>query len=296
MKSEKAAAELVAGYIRDVCPKEAAGKPRLLHLFRRLLRSVVLSYASFTREARQSHFRAVLCEVPIGIKAGVIMKTVALSLTPLKPPLEGGGVAKLRGIADRIDAYKAGDGTVWVRVVDYKTGSKKFNPEDLKLGLSLQLPIYLYSIINTKNPALLSLLGVDENRASGGADSKSEAAEKVKPAGFLYIGTAPADIQASDDNAEAGETISAPMARSGLLVMNEEILRAMDSDLKGRFIPVKLKQDGTPYAQSQRFLAEPTEFMRRFDELRGTIARISAEMRRGNAKAYPLVRGGKSPW
>ncbi len=291
---EKAAAELVAGYIRDVCPKEEAGKPRLLHLFRRLLRSVVLFIREFYEEARQSHFRAVLCEAPIGIKGRSDNENSSIVIDPIEISLEGGGVAKLRGIADRIDAYKAGDGTVWVRVVDYKTGSKKFNPEDLKLGLSLQLPIYLYSIINTKNPALLSLLGVDEN-TSGGADSKSEAAEKVKPAGFLYIGTAPADIQASDDNAEAGETISAPMARSGLLVMNEEILRAMDSDLKGRFIPVKLKQDGTPYAQSQRFLAEPTEFMRRFDELRGTIARISAEMRRGNAKAYPLVRGGKSP-
>lgn len=292
---EKAAAELVAAYISDVCPKEEAGKPRLLHLFRRLSRSVVLFIREFYEETRQSCFRTVLCEAPIGMKGrGDREESSGVVIDPIEIPLEDGGVAKLRGIADRIDAYRAGDGTVWVRVVDYKTGSKKFNPDDLKLGLSLQLPIYLYSIINSKNPALLSLLGVEED-VSGGADNKIKAAEKVKPAGFLYIGTAPADIQASDDEEGAGETISAPMVRSGLLVMNEEILRAMDADLKGRFIPVKLKQDGTPYAQSQRSLAEPTEFMRRFDELRGTIARISAEMKRGDAKAYPLVRGGKSP-
>lgn len=291
---EKAAAELVAAYISDVCPREEAGKPRLLHLFRRLSRSVVLFIREFYEEARQSRFQTVLCEAPIGIKGRGEDENGGIVIDPIEIPLEGGGVAKLRGIADRIDAYKAGDGTVWVRVVDYKTGSKKFNPDDLKLGISLQLPIYLYSIINSKNPALLSLLGVDE-KTSGGADSKAKTAEKVKPAGFLYIGTAPADIQASDDSADVTETISAPMARSGLLVMNEEILRAMDADLKGRFIPVKLKQDGTPYAQSQRSLAGPTEFMRRFDELRGTIARISAEMKRGDARAYPLVRGGKSP-
>jgi ATP-dependent helicase/nuclease subunit B len=56
-----------------------------------------------------------------------------------KPVLAGN--VRLRGKVDRIDL-----GENIFRVVDYKTGTKLAAKEDIDIGMSLQLPIYLYAI------------------------------------------------------------------------------------------------------------------------------------------------------
>ena len=49
----------------------------------------------------------------------------------------------LGGYADRIDSMD--DGTI--RVVDYKTGSKKFARSDVEIGINVQLLLYLFSVL-----------------------------------------------------------------------------------------------------------------------------------------------------
>lgn len=51
-------------------------------------------------------------------------------------------VLRLRGKIDRVDLAKK-DGKVFVRIVDYKSSSKKLNPPDLYDGSQLQLPMYM---------------------------------------------------------------------------------------------------------------------------------------------------------
>jgi ATP-dependent helicase/nuclease subunit B len=50
----------------------------------------------------------------------------------------GEQVIQVRGVIDRVDRNARGE----IRVIDYKTGSSKLAPSDLKSGLRLQLPIY----------------------------------------------------------------------------------------------------------------------------------------------------------
>ena len=47
---------------------------------------------------------------------------------------------KLRGRIDRIDTYEEG-GNVYVKVIDYKSGSKRFDLAALYYGLQLQLVV-----------------------------------------------------------------------------------------------------------------------------------------------------------
>jgi ATP-dependent helicase/nuclease subunit B len=58
----------------------------------------------------------------------------------IEEPLRAGEVS-LRGKIDRIDC-----GSGAIRIVDYKTGAESISKEDLELGISLQLPIYLYAV------------------------------------------------------------------------------------------------------------------------------------------------------
>ncbi len=61
--------------------------------------------------------------------------------TALRLPLSEGELS-LQGTIDRLDIYEAGD-TLYLRVVDYKTGDKSVDFGELDMGTQLQLPAYM---------------------------------------------------------------------------------------------------------------------------------------------------------
>ncbi|MDO5564783.1 MAG: PD-(D/E)XK nuclease family protein, partial [Eubacteriales bacterium] len=54
---------------------------------------------------------------------------------------------KIKAKVDRIDLYNHNDDTIMVNVIDYKSGSKKLDIEDIESGISLQLIFYLDRVI-----------------------------------------------------------------------------------------------------------------------------------------------------
>ena len=50
----------------------------------------------------------------------------------------------LRGSIDRVDLYHGTDGD-YLRVIDYKSGTKEFKFEEVSYGLNMQMLIYLYA-------------------------------------------------------------------------------------------------------------------------------------------------------
>ena len=62
------------------------------------------------------------------------------------PPIEIEGLdLKISGKVDRLDVCEIG-GRKFARIIDYKSGSKEYSESDVKLGISLQLYIYLYAL------------------------------------------------------------------------------------------------------------------------------------------------------
>ena len=66
--------------------------------------------------------------------------------TPLTIELDKGKI-NITGIIDRLDCYED-DNNFYCRIIDYKTGAKKFRLDDVLNGLNMQMIIYLMAICN----------------------------------------------------------------------------------------------------------------------------------------------------
>ena len=89
--------------------------------------------------------------------------------------LEDGTRICLYGTVDRVDVYRKGD-RVYLRVIDYKTGSKTFDPRNIDRGIDLQMLLYLHTLVETEDETFRRSLGLAKN-------------EKILPAGMFYLMT-----------------------------------------------------------------------------------------------------------
>ena len=83
------------------------------------------------------------------------------------------------------------------------------------------------------------------------------------------------------------------LKRQGIVLDDEEVLRAMDSELSGKYIPCKFSK--TKGLDSPEARASAEEFEALYAKLDNTIRRVAGEMRRGRANASPNCYGGRNP-
>lgn len=261
--------EIVADYMTTVCriSPELKGN-RLAHLFARLRRSSLLLCKNLAEEFSQSSFTPAFFELPIRFPDND-EKTVE----PLCVPLTDGSKAYVYGIADRVDILETSD-KLYVRVVDYKTGNKKFSGDDLKMGLNLQMLLYLFSIWKNGNKHK-NALDYAKNM-------------EIVPAGVLYfsagVPTVTLDARAEPDEVE--KMASDKLTRSGLLLDSPDILRAMEKNLDGTYLPIRQKKDGS--MSNPNSLTSLDGFGSLLSEMENVIKDIGKEIKNGNACAKPV--------
>lgn len=274
LQTEETNAAAPSDELKKIVPEGIQMDARLEYLFIRLRRSVLVFLEAILREIAQSGFTPAAFELPIGVTPNDPNDPRAV--TPVKFVTEDGFEVVLRGIADRVDIYKAEDGQSYVRVVDYKTGSKTFSLDDVKQGIGVQLLIYLFSVWKSGIPGI----------AKPG---------ELLPAGAVYFSARPGSgLSESWLTAdEARELVIKNIGRSGIFLADEEILDAMDRGLTGEYIPVKKSKSGE--IKSTAALATLEEFGQLYRELSDTIAGIATEITSGIAHAVPKMRGGRLP-
>lgn len=264
---------VIEAYLHDLF----AGVPaaaRTAHLFSRLRRLSRLLIDNLLTEFRQSRFVPVLFELPI-------RRGEPGSPEPLYFDLPDGTPVWLGGIIDRVDLWQADNGRYYLRVVDYKTGSKPFDRGDIEIGYNLQLLLYLFTLCRSRSPQLRDRLGIPHDAT-------------LTPAGMLYC-TALAPDLAVEADTTADEIVSqadAKLTRRGIVLDDEEVLRAMDSELSGKYIPCKLLKKGLNSPESR---ASADEFEQLYTKLGTTIRRVAGELRAGQAHARPRRHTGKYP-
>lgn len=203
-------------------------------------------------ELSQSDFNVFDCELKIGVD--IPSYTVKLP--------DGHNIA-VSGYVDRVDVMEK-DGEKYLRIIDYKTGTKKFKLSDILYGLNLQMLLYLYSI-----------------KLNG-----TEKYGKITPAGILYmpatvpVVSAPSKIE---DEKIASE-IDKALKMNGLLLDDVRVIKGMDKSESGKYIPVKIKLDN---AVSERSIANLEQFGKIFSKLENTVVSMGKELYNGNIQASP---------
>ena len=188
-------------------------------------------------------------------------------LPPVTVPLPDGSTLTMRGRIDRIDTFLH-EGTLYLKVIDYKSGSKGYSLADIFNGTTLQLAVYMVA-------------ATEGFSATGTAD-----------AGFGGMFYFRLDDPVADGAPET-ETSEADALKvfkmSGLASDNPAVIRAMDDELSGWscVIPVYLKSDGT-ISQTQSKTASLAQFddLKRY--IKRTLSKIGQEIMDGNVEISPI--------
>lgn len=247
--------------------EEGDGQNRMRYLVSRLEKTAAGILNFVQAEQRQSQFKMEKCELVIGEKEG--------ELTPVTLVTESGHKVRLVGKIDRVDAFKAEDDTrIWLRVVDYKTGSKKFKTDKVDKGANCQMLLYLFAVKNSP-----------EAQNTGAT---------IEPAGVLYFMADPAPERLPRKMAD--ERLRYPV--EGLVVDEDAVRSAMDQGGAGLYLSQKR---GDKTAKDPHACAN-TEFrgLDEFKNLETTLEKLMCDMTdklyKGEVDAEPLDEKESCGW
>lgn len=258
-------------YVKTVLGGLEQHTARFRHLFRRLVRMLDDILDNLLEELACSDFQPIDFELDFS-------RDGDLPSIRIDSPE---GALEMNGKVDRVDGYIK-DGALYVRVLDYKSGQKKFELSDLWYGLNVQLLLYLFAIQNH---------GLDRYRARLAGDI-----DCIVPAGALYVPARSALIQAprDTDDKTLDQLRKKQLRRSGLLLDDPAVIEAMEHGItkEGAFLPIGFRaKDGAPTAASLSSLASMEKMGQLSAHIRKILRDMGRELLHGNMEAKPVRRG-----
>ncbi|MBQ3052892.1 MAG: exodeoxyribonuclease V subunit gamma [Clostridia bacterium] len=226
--------EFINEYLDSITGFRTLQNSRTDFIISRISRSLKDIVEGIALEFAQSKFEPVACELKIG-KDGI----------PLEFDFEKGKII-LNGSIDRVDEYKG-----YIRIIDYKTGSKSFKLPDILFGLNMQMLIYLYAVIRQR--------GISDDKA----------------AGILYL-------PAKRDLNNSGR------AMNGLLVAEDEVVSAMDADMSGEFVPKLLRTAKGGLNKRLSSYIENGDFSVIFDHIENIMKKTGIKILNGDIAVSPM--------
>lgn len=173
------------------------------------------------------------------------------------------------GKIDRVDTCEDGD-CVYVKVIDYKTGSKSFDVTALYHGLQLQLMVYM--------EAALQL------------EQKKHPEKEILPAGVFYYRIQDPLIDRPKEGEEQGSILK-ELKPDGMISLEKEVLEHLDHCMVGEssVIPVKYNKNGSLSKSSKAASAQDFYLMMKYAV--NKVEEIRQKILSGDVKVNPYRRG-----
>ncbi len=252
---------------------------RFLYLYQRIQKNVMILLKCLFDELAHSAFKPAAFEYTIG---------EAETIKPFTFVSKEGITIHIQGTIDRVDTYQNQQGDTFLRVIDYKTGTKEFRLSDIINGLNLQMFLYLLCL----------------------QQDNSETFHAAQGAGALYM---PASEMSLSLDRYATEYDQEAVTQNhfqmhGVILNDERVIKAMEPDLKGTYTPVSVKKKAFDkdnqlredtfiehQANEEFFLSSSleslltnTQMNTLFEEIKYSISQMVEELYQGNIEAKPL--------
>ena len=173
------------------------------------------------------------------------------------------------GKIDRIDVCETED-EVFVKIIDYKTGSKCFDMSAFYHGLQMQLVVYM-------NEALK----LEERKHPG---------KKAVPAGIFYYRMKDPIVAKEVDHEKIEAAILKELRMDGLVSSDEAIIQRLDDSFSGSSDVIPVARTKTGFAKHSKTLSKEE-----FSDVLGYAERkrkeLKEEMNEGNVDAFPYEMG-----
>ncbi len=235
-------------YVAQFMP--AAGR-RFGYLVERVKQGVVRLLTFLQAEQAQSQFRPAAFEQEIGYGEN--------ALPPLVLRTPDGRTVRVQGKIDRVDVMER-DGRRYLRVIDYKTGTKAFSLDEVYCGLNTQMLLYLFTLCGHTPP---------------------EHGE-LAPAGVLYLAGDPAPQTASREEAARPPVYH----MDGIVLDDAAVVRGMDRDATGLFVPFTFTKNGQPRASAKLASLEKLGAIKQ--HIDGLVLEMARGLYAGEIEAAPL--------
>lgn len=232
----------VSEYLTAIPGYTSAETPYLRFLSENIARSTGEVAIHLKKEFLQCEFEPCACEFHFGDDYG------NSAVIPFS-----GGELHLNGMIDRIDTYSG-----YLRIVDYKTGSRSFRLSDIIIGQNMQMLMYLYAVLKDK-------------KFSGNL-----------PAGILYM---PAKRDKGDEK---------QLKMNGLIAADEQLVCAMEKKNAGEFVPkLKLTADGEIDSKTSSAFVPQKGFEAIFAYLEKKLKSAGEDILAGDISIAPVNGAGK---
>jgi len=253
--------QMVEETINEIAPK--LGNEILLsteknkYLIRRIKRITKRAVWALTEHVKRGNFKPAEFEIGFGENH---------PLPPIVIELSNGEKLILTGRIDRVDILDEED-KIFVKIIDYKSGSQSFNLADIFYGIQMQLILYLDAFLESGQ----ILYG-----------------KKIFPAGAFYFRIDDPIISSAGEmtEEELQKLLLKELKLSGIVLEDEEIIRKMDNTIEksSDIIPVEMTKSGIGKKSN-------TATMEQFDSLREYVRKMAVEIGeeiiKGNVKISP---------
>lgn len=177
------------------------------------------------------------------------------------------------GKIDRIDTCEDEE-KIYVKVTDYKTGSRSFDITAFYHGLQMQLPVYLNAAMDM--------------------EQKKHPGQEILPAGIFYYRMKDPIVEKEKNEALLEEKLLKELKLDGLVNADEAVIQHLERGLTGNssLIPVGKNKDGSLNRYS-RVLA-PNDFHTLLEYTKKKEQELKERILSGEAQARPYELGAET--
>lgn len=212
--------------------------------------------AGIIDEIEKSDFKPMFCELSFGENGVDAYEFKRNEIT-----------VRINGKIDRVDGYVK-DGVLYLKIVDYKTGIKKFKLSDLLYGLNVQMFLYMMMLKS------IDKIGYSEYKEKQAAAVMYLPLRSIYKAGYI-------DEDAKEDN----------IKREGYILDDPDIIDLLERPTGGKYayLPLSFKKDGSFSVYSS--ILSGSEFGMVFEKIKRDLYKITDAIQSGHIEAAPYYKG-----